>query len=259
MSQTCPSCAAPASGRFCPQCGVAIDATCRECQNPLPAGARFCNQCGVTVAAQASAPAAAKPSVLPWAVTGLAVAALAAVLIIPRFSGGTDAAAMNLAGQPGAAAQGGMDPSSVDLASMTPRQRADQLFNRVMTELSNGDAERAKFFAPMAIEAYKMVPERDGDLHYHLGELYRVQGDLNAARAQADTLLAGNPGHLLGLFGAAKAEQMRGDADAAAALYRRFLDAYGEEMARDLPEYREHIQGLPSMRAEAQQGVAPRP
>ena len=82
MSQTCPSCAAEASGRFCPQCGVAIDATCRECQNPLPTGARFCNQCGTNVAAPAAA-AAAKQPVLPWAVAGLAIVALAGVAIIP--------------------------------------------------------------------------------------------------------------------------------------------------------------------------------
>ena len=30
-----------------------------------------------------------------------------------------------------------------------------------------------------------------------------------------------------------------------------------QEMGRDLPEYREHIQGLPAMRAEAQKAVAP--
>jgi len=261
MSQTCPSCAAPVAGRFCPQCGVAIDATCRECQNPLPAGARFCNQCGVTVAARPAAAAVDRRQVLPWAIAGVAVVTLAAVVIVPRFSEDPATAAAREAilslAQDQQGAAGGRDPGSVDLASMSPRERADRLFNRVMTELSNGSAEQAKFFAPMAIQAYGMVPERNGDLHYHLGELYRVQGDLDAARAQADTLLAGNPRHLLGLFGAAQAQQARGDVDGAAALYQRFLDTYAEEMSRDLPEYREHIQGLPAMRAEAQRAVAP--
>jgi hypothetical protein len=254
MSQTCPSCEAPVSGRFCPQCGVAIDATCRECQNPLPAGARFCNQCGVTVAAQPAAAVAVRPQVLPWVVTGVAVVALAGVLIVPRLSSdpareATAAAVTSLAQQPVA---GAMDPAQVDLASMTPRERADRLFNRVMEGMSGGDTTRIGFFTDMAIQAYGMVPERNADLHYHLGELYRAKGDFGAARAQADTILAADPQHLFGLFGAAQAEQARGNDAQARAFYQQFLDAYAPQFARSLPEYQEHMQGLPSMRAEAQ-------
>lgn len=257
MSQTCPSCAAEASGRFCPQCGVAIDATCRECQNPLPTGARFCNQCGATVASQPAAAAAARKPVLPWAVAGLAVAVLAGVVLVPRLSpdpAEAPAAAVAAAPQGGAP---GMDPTGVDLASMTPRERADRLFNRVMEGMSGGDTTRIAFFTDMAIQAYGMVPERNADLHWHLGELYRAKGDLDAARAQADTILAADPQHLFGLFGAAQVERARGNGDAAAALYQRFLDGYATQVARNLPEYTEHMRGLPSMRAEAEQGVKP--
>jgi tetratricopeptide (TPR) repeat protein len=259
MSQTCPSCAAPASGRFCNQCGVAIDATCRECQNPLPAGARFCNQCGVTVAAVPAA-AASRPQALPWAVAGLAVVALAGVLIVPKLSSdpareAAAAAVQSLAQQPVAGAPG-MDPGSVDLASMSPRERADRLFNRVMEGMSGGDTTRIGFFTDMAIQAYGMVPERNADLHYHLGELYRAKGDLNGARAQADTLLAMDARHLFGLFGAAQVEQARGNREAAAALYRQFLDSYAAQIAQNRPEYTEHMQGLPAMRAEAERITA---
>lgn len=262
MSQTCPSCAAEASGRFCPQCGVAIDATCRECQNPLPAGARFCNECGVTVAAQPAAAVAARPAVLPWAVAGLAIVALAGVAIYPYVAAErvVTTAAATLAQSPGTPAAGGagaMDPGSVDLASMSPRERADRLFNRVMQELSNGNTEQAKFFVPMAVQAYGMVPERNADLHYHLGELFRVQGDLDAARAQADTILAADPQHLFGLFSAGQTEQGRGNADQAGAFFQRFLDGYAAQIARNLPEYQEHQQGMPAMRAEAQKAVTP--
>lgn len=254
MSQTCPSCAAPASGRFCPQCGVAIDATCRECQNPLPAGARFCNQCGVGVSAQPAVAAAGASAKLPWAVAGLAIVALAGVAIVPRLTADPAQAAAALAPQGGA--PGAMDPGSVDLASMSPRERADRLFNRVMQELANGNAEQARFFVPMAVQAYGMVPERNADLHYHLGELHRVQGDLDAARAQADTILAMDGAHLFGLFSAAQTEQGRGKADEAKALFQRFLDGYAAQVARNLPEYQEHQQGLPAMRAEAEKAVA---
>lgn len=255
MSQTCPSCGAPASGRFCPHCGVAIDAQCRECQNPLPAGARFCNQCGVPVAAQSAPAVRARQPVLPWAVAGAAVLALAAVAILPRLSQDPQPVPTAAAvAQPGAAGPAG-DPSQVDLASMTPRERADRLFNRVMQGVAGGDTAQLGFFAGMAIQAYGMVPERNADLHYHLGELYRVTGDVASARAQADTILAADPQHLFGLFGAAQVEQQRGNGDAAKGLYQRFLDAYPAQVARNLPEYQEHAQGLPSMRAEAQQVV----
>src|SRR5687767_9502218 len=157
MSQTCPSCEAPASGRFCPQCGAAIDAQCRECQNPLPAGARFCNQCGVAVSASPAATRARQPA-LPWAIAGVAVAVLAAMTLLPRLSGDQSQPAP-LAQQ--AASSG--DPSAVDLASMTPRERADRLFNRVMQGISGGDTTQVGFFAGMAIQAYGMVPERDAD------------------------------------------------------------------------------------------------
>jgi hypothetical protein len=250
MSQTCPSCEAPASGRFCPQCGVAIDAQCRECQNPLPAGARFCNQCGVTVAAQA-APARTRQPVLAWAIAGAALVVLAGVVIAPRLSGGEQPAAA--LAQQGAAPAG--DPAAVDLASMTPRERADRLFNRVMQGMASGDTAQLGFFTGMAIQAYGMVPERDADLHYHLGELHRMSGDAASARAQADSILAADPQHLFGLYGAARAEQLRNDAGAAKGLFQRFLDAYTAQVARNLPEYQEHAQGLPSMRSEAQQAV----
>lgn len=257
MSQTCPSCQAPASGRFCPQCGVAIDAQCRECQNPLPAGARFCNQCGVSVAAPA-APARTRQPALPWAIAAVAVAVLAAVTILPRISG-DEQDSVALVQQQAAAAQqnagAGGDPSSVDLASMTPRERADRLFNRVMQGVSSGDTTKLGFFAGMAIQAYGMVPERDADLHYHLGELYRLTGDAASARAQADTILAADPQHLFGLYGAARAEELRGGDVVAKGMYQRFLDAYAAQVARNLPEYQEHSQGLPGMRAAAQQAV----
>lgn len=255
MSKTCPSCAAEASGRFCPQCGVAIDATCRECQNPLPTGARFCNQCGLTVSAQPVA-AAAAPSRLPWAVAGLAIVALAGVVIVPRISADpAEAAGVAAPFAPQGGGAGAMDPGQVDLSSMTPRERADRLFNRVMEGMSGGDTTRIAFFTDMAIQAYGMVPERNADLHYHLGELYRVKGDLTAARAQADTILAADPQHLFGLFGAATTEQARGDAARAKEFFQRFLDGYAAQVARNLPEYQEHQQGLPAMRAAAQQIV----
>jgi hypothetical protein len=264
MSESCPSCGAAASGRFCPDCGVALDASCRDCQNPLPAGARFCNECGLSVSA---APAAAGRrrggALLPWLVAGTAVAALGGVLV---FRQPADAVAppapsapfaQGAAGAPGAAAPAG-DPTQVDLSSMTPRQAADRLFDKVMQAEATGDMATARQFAPMAIQAYDMVEAPDIDARYHVVQLYRVQGNAVQARAHADAILAISPTHLFGLFGAAQAEVLRGKTEDAAGFYRGFLGAYAEEIAKQLPEYQEHQQGLPAMRAEAEKATGKR-
>jgi hypothetical protein len=262
MSQSCPSCGAPAAGRFCTQCGVALDAECRDCGNHLPAGARFCNQCGRTVAAGETAHATAGPGKLPWVITGVSLAALVAVLLVPRLRG-SDApevptGSSSTAAQARAApfAGGGGDPSRVDLSSMTPREAADRLFNRVMQSVAGGDSAQAQRFLPMAISAYGRVAELDADGHYHLAILQLVAGDARAARAEADTILTRDPRHLFGLFTAAQAEKTMGNAAASKALYQRFLNAYDAEVKRALPEYKEHEQALPPMKEEAQRQVA---
>jgi hypothetical protein len=261
MSQTCPSCGTPAAGRFCANCGVALDAECRDCGNRLPAGARFCNQCGCAVAAGEAARAAASgPGRLPWIITGAALVALAAVLLVPRLrssdapevpTGSSSATAQ----APAAPFAGGGDPRRVDLSSMTPRDAADRLFNRVMQAVSSGDTAQARGFLPMAIGAYGRVPDLDADGHYHVAILQLVAGDGKAARAEADTILSRDPKHLFGLFTAAQAEKAMGNTAQANALYRRFLDGYDAEIRRGLPEYKEHDQALPPMREEARRQV----
>lgn len=263
MADQCPACGAQASGRFCDQCGAAIAAACRECGNPLPRGARFCNMCGASAAA-VSAAAAPRPSVLPWIVAGAAVAGLAAVLLVTRLGGrnepqpgGTSAAqppfaaAPAASGGPALAGGPGGNPQAVDLSSMTPREAADRLFNRVMTAISTGDSAQAQRFLPMAIMAYQRVESLDVDGRYHLAALHLVGRDYAGARAEADSILAANPTHLFGLFTAGEAEAGQGHAAAAKDFYRRFLAAYAAEMARRLPEYQEHSQGLPAMKAQA--------
>jgi hypothetical protein len=257
----CPACGAAASGRFCDQCGAAIAAACRECGNPLPRGAKFCNMCGASAAAVPAA-AAPRPSMLPWIVAGAALLGLVAVLLVPRLGGrGQPQPAGQSTGQPpfAQAAPGalappagpGDNPGAVDLSSMTPRQAADRLFNRVMTAASNGDSAQAQRFLPMAVMAYQRVDSLDADGRYHLAALHLVGHDWAAARAEADTILAASPTHLFGLFSAGEAEAGRGNTAAAKAFYLRFIRAYGAEVAKRLPEYEEHSQGLPAMRAQA--------
>ena len=260
MSDTCPACGAAATGRFCDQCGAAISAACRECGNPLPRGARFCNMCGAPAALTPASAAAPAPSRLPWLVAGAAVLALALVAIVPRLGGRSEP---EPAAQPpfaaaapgGGAPQAGGNPAAIDLSRMSPREAADRLFNRVMTAASTGDTAQALRFQPMAVMAYQRVDSLDADGRYHLAALQMVGGDFAAARAQADSILAANPTHLFGLFSAAVAEKRQGNDAAAKEFFQRFVRAYDSEVAKRLPEYEEHAQGLPAMKAEALRSI----
>ena len=256
MAETCSACGAPASGRFCNQCGAALEAACRECGNPLPRGARFCNQCGTAVAPAAAA--SARPSPVPWIVAGVLAAALAGVLLFRRGGGEEPTAAQPpFAAAPAAGAGGPAgNPGAVDLASMSPREAADRLFNRVMTAVSSGDSAQARQFLPMAIAAYSRVDSLDADGRYHLAALHLVAGDNAGARTEAGRILAGNPSHLFGLFTAAQAEAALGNRAQSVALYRRFLDAYESEAGKPLTEYQDHAQALPAMREEARRATS---
>jgi hypothetical protein len=253
MSTTCPACGADSTGRFCSDCGAALDASCRGCGGTLVPGGRFCNACGAAVGATPSparSPALAIPA-LPLAIGVVAVALVIGVWVLPRITG-DDAAT------PAAVLPAPSDPRAVDLASMSPREAADRLFNRVMEGLSGGDTTRLAFFSQMALDAYAAVPERDADLHYHVAELHLVRREPEAALAHSDSILASDPGHLFGLFTAAGARRMLGDDQGATAAFRAFVDGYAAQVARDLPEYRDHAAGLPAMRGEAESALGMR-
>jgi hypothetical protein len=151
---------------------------------------------------------------------------------------------------PQAAAPAGT--STVDLSTMTPRQAADRLFNRVMSAASAGDAAEVSNFLPMAIGAHELVEDLDADGKFHL-VLLRLQGSMNeAALATAEEILAEQPDHLLGLAGAADASLALGDSASARAFYQRWLDAYDSEMAKGLSEYDDHSALFPTTRSTAE-------
>lgn len=262
MGQTCPSCSRPASGRFCEHCGANLDTrtTCHACGNELAEGNRFCNQCGApagparSAASAVNVPATEAPprSVIPWAIAAGAMALLLGVLLWPRFDREGDTLAPAV-GPPITGTRTGVQ--GVDLATMTPREAADRLFNRVMQAVSRGDTAEARQFVPMALQAYDRVDNLDRDGRYHLSVLHLVNDDPRAARAEAEHLLSEVPNHLLGLATAAQAELAMGNETDARSLFRRFLENYDAELARGLPEYQEHQAVLPSLQADARQVV----
>jgi hypothetical protein len=140
-------------------------------------------------------------------------------------------------GNPLAAAPAGPAP---DISSMSPEERADRLFNRVMRLASEGKADSVAFFASMAFGALESLQPLDAHKRYDMGLVALVAGDAARASAQADTILARRANHLLGLSLAARAAQMRGDAAAERAFYRRLLASEAAEKAAQLPEYTDH-------------------
>lgn len=250
----CPSCQTESSGAFCPECGTPLKATCRACNGTLVPGARFCTHCGE--------PARAGTSNLPWYIAGAALVALIVVIILPSMrSGGRGAGAQVAAAMPapeagdmgaaGTAAEGAPPP-----LTGSPREQADRLFNHIMQLKESGDSSRASFFLPMGIQAYQMAGTLDDDGLYHLSLLENMQGDAAAARATAEKILTASPDNVLGLGAAAEAAIAQGQKAAARKYYQHLVDVYPVQKSKDLPEYKDHAQVLPSYEQEARAYLA---
>lgn len=274
-SPNCPSCGETATGHFCATCGALLNpkAVCSVCGKPLASGAHFCHQCGVAVSESGTArqqgqrrakggsatgpatgpvatgaqPAAAGTFQWGWLVPGIAVLMLVVFLIAQKLSGNAGGAASEgektplgnapMAGPFSGGAGGGAAP---DISQMTPEQRADRLFDRVMRYGSEGKQDSARIFAPMAIQAYEMIGALDTHRRYDIGMIAVIAGDAAIAKAQSDTILAANPTHLLGLVVAMKAAGLANKPTERAAFEKRLVAAKDAELAKKLPEYESH-------------------
>ena len=143
-------------------------------------------------------------------------------------------------------------PAGVDLSSMTPREAADRLFNRVMTAVSTDDSAEVVSFLPMAIRALELAEPLDTDGKFHL-VLLHLTGQFNAEALEgAEEILSEQPNHLLGLAMAGDASLALGDSASARAYYQRWLDAFDTETGKDLLEYRDHSPMFPEMQIKAE-------
>jgi hypothetical protein len=138
-----------------------------------------------------------------------------------------------------------------DISALTPRERFDRLFNRVMAAAENGDTAEVRRFLPMAKMAYGQLPAVDADARYHMAMLHVQGGESTAALAQADSIAAAIPQHLF-VFLIREADAVgRGDRGAAERARAAFLAAYDAEIALERPEYAEHRGALDRFRGVA--------
>lgn len=269
-SQTiCPACSTPGTGRFCANCGASLETTrCAGCDAALSPGAKFCHRCGRSVGANANAasglaptPATAAGSSLPWI-----VAAIALVCLLAFFAGNfyRSSRSSTLDAPQNALPQAGLDDRAPqaggseivrapDISQMSPEERADKLFNRVMLLNSQGKTDSVMFFAPMALESYRLLSPMNADQRYDMGHIAEVAGALPLAAAQADTILQQSPTHLLGLVLAARVAALEKQAAKEAGFNKRLLAALQPEMAKKLPEYDRHQADITSAVTAAKQ------
>src|SRR2546426_2154163 len=217
---------------------------CHACGAPLGATARFCHKCGAQVGGTHTSGWRAG---LPWGVAGAALGALLTVVALRLGAGSREPGAGD---GPEATTPRSQLPAP-DISQMSPEERATRLYNRVMMLHTQGKADSAAFFLPMALQAYTMLPALDVDARYHIGVLDLTGGNAAAALAQADTIRRTVPTHLFGYMLRARGLELERDTAGARRAYRDFLRHEAAERTRRRPEYGEHAENLDAFHEQA--------
>src|SRR5437764_4460817 len=262
---TCPSCGAVATGRYCSSCGAPLaGATCSACAAELSPGAKFCHRCGTAVTATAVTGRESRTNALPWIVAALAFLALFAMAAGRGFNARPSS---TVDGSQNALPQAGLDDRGAptddqsagirapDISSLSPQERADRLYNRVMLLASQGKTDSVQFFAPMALTAYQMLSPLNADQRYDMGRIGEVVGALPLAKAQADSILRENPSHLLGLILEARLATIAGDTAQLRSYERRLIAAQKPELAAKRDEYVRHQDDISNALQQARKNL----
>jgi hypothetical protein len=220
---------------------MAAPNTCPRCQAPAREGSRFCAACGAPLEA-ARAPLL---RYAPWALSG--VLAVTLLVLLLRSGGGGGAPA----GPEAPFATEGGGTAAPDISGLSPAERFDRLYQRIISAAQSGDQATVTRFMPMAVAAFGMLDTVTVDARYHLAMLELHVGDLAAAAAQADTIQRADPEHLFSYVIAAAVARWNKDDGARNAAYREFLQRYDREMASGKPEYLEHRSMLEELKRTA--------
>ena len=180
------------------------------------------------------------------AAAGLGVALLAVVIAFLAQGERRGAAATGAAAT--AVAPEGAPP---DISNMTPKERYDRLYNKVMRAAESGDQATVEQFTPMTIMAFQQLENVDADARFHMAMLLLHTGKPEGARAEADSILKGTPGHLFGYMVRGAVARWNKDAAALKKAQGEFLARYDAEMKAKRPEYGEHERAVSDFRAAA--------
>ena len=163
---------------------------------------------------------------------------------------GANAQGSTMISAPGIAS-GDATPPAPDISQLSPEQRAERLYNRILRESEAGRPETVRSFLPMAFAAFEMLSPMSLEHRYDMGRIAEVGGDTARARAQADTILQQRPTHLLGLILSAEAARMVGNEPRARQFDERLLNGESRERAVALPEYLLHKRDIDAAIAAA--------
>ena len=256
---TCPACGSPASGNFCSACGASlVPRSCPGCKAELSPQARFCHRCGRPAGAGAAGLPARERTA--WLVAGALCVVLLLLIVFKVIREARPAAAPDMAnagaqgareGAPDDGAGGPAGGSPPDISRMTPRERFDRLFNRIMQAGERGDTAQVVRFTPMALGAYGQLDSADADARYHAAVLRMQIGDFPGALALADTILARDPGHLFGYLIRGTVAGLQKDTARQHQAERDFQAHFAAESAAGRPEYQEHQPAIAEFRQQA--------
>ncbi|HKT59285.1 MAG TPA: hypothetical protein VJQ46_04495 [Gemmatimonadales bacterium] len=143
------------------------------------------------------------------------------------------------------------DGPAPDISAMSPRERFDRLYNRVMRAAQAGDEATVARFTPMALMAYGQLDSLDADARYHAALLEVHSGDMTGPSALADTILARQPGHLFGYIIRGTVARWQKDDAALERAYDGFLEHYDAEIKAARPEYGEHQTSIQEFHRQA--------
>jgi hypothetical protein len=143
-----------------------------------------------------------------------------------------------------------------DISQLSPEERFDRLYRRVMQASRSGDTMATRL-APMALGAFEMLDSVSADQRYHAALIKLHLGDAAGARAFGDSILARDSTHLLGHVARGMAYRWERDTVRLKPVYDAFRRHAAAELARGRPEYTEHGMILQEFRQAAEGRPAP--
>jgi len=200
-------------------------------------------------------PRSARSEQTAWIVAAAIVALLVGVVVwqvqraapapVPDMANPGAGGAAPLAG-------GAATGAAPDISQMSPRERFDRLFNRIMTAAGRGDSVTVTTFTPMALGAYRQLDTVDTDARYHAALLLLQVGGVPEALALADSIEAARPGHLFGYLIRGTAADLAQNETMRRQAYREFLLHLPAEEKANRPEYREHQPAIDEFQRKAE-------